>query len=55
MTTAIKKRALSFWIHYKRKGMYKKAKQFGFTHPKVVSHSQDLDNLLNKYQNIASH
>ncbi len=37
-------------IKYKKKLMYVKAKEFGFTHPSVVSCSQELDSLLNKYQ-----
>lgn len=39
-------------IKIKRKMMYMKAKSFGFTHPKVVAHSQDLDSLINRYQGI---
>lgn len=39
-------------IKLKRKTMYMKAKSFGFTHPKVVAHSQDLDLLINRYQGI---
>lgn len=47
-------KALLFQIAIKRKIMYKKAKDYGFTHPTVVSCSQELDELLNKYQKIAS-
>ncbi|MEI4770827.1 aspartyl-phosphate phosphatase Spo0E family protein [Psychrobacillus sp. FJAT-51614] len=42
--------ALMFQIDIKRKDMYRKAKKFGFTHPIVVSVSQELDRLLNRYQ-----
>lgn len=40
-------------IKIKQKCMYLKAKQFGFTHPSVVSCSQELDSLLNRYQKIS--
>lgn len=40
---------LKLAIEYKRKVMYKKAKDLGFTHPKVVMCSQELDALLNMY------
>ena len=46
----IRKR-LKFKIELKRKDMYKKAKDLGFTHPQVVNCSQELDLLLNKYLN----
>ena len=36
-------------IEMKRKFMYEKAIDLGFTHPQVVSCSQELDKLLNKY------
>ena len=36
-------------IEIKRKIMYKKAKNLGYTHPLVVNCSQELDTLLNKY------
>lgn len=39
-------------IQVKKRDMYKKAKHFGFTHPCVISCSQELDALLNKYQKI---
>ena len=39
-------------IKVKKKAMYRKAKQFGYTHPKVVAHSQDLDILINRYHGI---
>ncbi|TQR19368.1 aspartyl-phosphate phosphatase Spo0E family protein [Psychrobacillus vulpis] len=41
-------------IAIKKQEMYKKAKQLGYTHPCVVACSQELDQLLNKYQNINS-
>lgn len=37
-------------IKFKQRSMYSKAKHFGFTHPAVVSCSQELDTLLNRYQ-----
>jgi len=42
-------------IQVKKRDMYKKAKHFGFTHPCVISCSQELDTLLNKYQKIQVH
>ncbi|MEC1179965.1 aspartyl-phosphate phosphatase Spo0E family protein [Metasolibacillus meyeri] len=36
-------------IELKRKQMYKIAKNLGYTHPKVVESSQQLDTLLNHY------
>jgi stage 0 sporulation regulatory protein len=39
-------------ISERKRNMYKKAKHFGFTHPSVVKYSQELDNLLNKYQGV---
>jgi len=39
-------------INNKKREMYKKAKQFGLTHPLVVACSQELDVLLNQYQGI---
>lgn len=44
------KKILKLFIEAKRKDMYKKAKDLGFTHPDVVTCSQELDVLLNKYQ-----
>jgi len=49
----IGKQVLSFMIHMKRSQMVKIAKDRGFTHPAVVACSQELDSLLNRYQNIA--
>ncbi|MFB5087790.1 aspartyl-phosphate phosphatase Spo0E family protein [Psychrobacillus sp. PGGUH221] len=37
-------------IDIKRKDMYRKAKKLGLSHPLVVSISQELDQLLNRYQ-----
>ncbi|PZX07293.1 stage 0 sporulation regulatory protein [Psychrobacillus insolitus] len=45
---------LKFEIEFKRKVMYKKAKDLGFSHPQVVNCSQELDILLNKYFKQAS-
>lgn len=47
-----KKGNLKKQIQKKQKDMYKKAKDYGFTHPLVVSISQELDTLLNQYQEI---
>lgn len=41
-------------INVMRKCMYFKAKKHGYTHPSVVSCSQRLDNLLNRYQKFSS-
>lgn len=49
-----KKRILSVQIRLKKKDMYAKANLFGFTHPIVVTCSQELDDLLNKYQGFQS-
>ncbi len=49
----LEKHLLSVRINVKRTEMVKKAKSFGFTHPTVVSCSQELDLLLNRYQDIA--
>ena len=43
------KKSLKFVIEIKRKDMYNKAKNLGFTNPQVVTCSQELDLLLNKY------
>ena len=39
-------------IRLKQKDMYSKAKHFGLTHPSVVTCSQELDSLINSYQEI---
>jgi len=39
-------------IKVKKRVMYSKAKQYGLTNPIVVNCSQELDTLLNKYQEI---
>lgn len=44
------KKALMVRIDIKRKDMYRKAKKLGLSHPLVVSVSQELDQLLNRYQ-----
>ena len=49
MISLLWKHILKFEIEIKRKIMYKKAKDLGFTHPQVVHYSQELDELLNKY------
>ncbi|MFJ8064053.1 Spo0E family sporulation regulatory protein-aspartic acid phosphatase [Psychrobacillus sp. NPDC096426] len=54
MLNLLDEKALLFQIALKRKIMYRKAKNYGFTHPAVVECSQELDILLNKYQKIAS-
>lgn len=43
------KKALKVAIEMKRKDMYKKALDLGFTHPETVTCSQELDALLNVY------
>ena len=48
------KKLLILRIETKRKAMYKKANDLGFTHPEVVNCSQELDELLNKYSEIAA-
>lgn len=50
--TIPKKRFLSVLIKLKRNDMYAKAKDFGLSHPIVVTCSQELDTLLNRYQGI---
>lgn len=47
------KKVLKLLIERKRRKMYKKANDLGFTHPDVVSYSQELDELLNKYSDAA--
>ena len=49
-----RKRILSSQIKLKQQDMYTKASLFGFTHPIVVACSQELDQLLNKYQGLRS-
>jgi stage 0 sporulation regulatory protein len=44
-----KEKILKLKIEIKRKDMYKKAKDLGFTHPQVVNCSQELDVLLNNF------
>ena len=39
-------------IKLKRRDMYKKARRFGLIDSRVVSCSQELDELLNKYQKM---
>ncbi|MCM3721625.1 aspartyl-phosphate phosphatase Spo0E family protein [Solibacillus isronensis] len=48
------KKLLKLRIETKRKLMYQKANDLGFTHPEVVNCSQELDELLNKYSDIAA-
>ena len=45
---------LSSQIKLKQQDMYAKASLFGFTHPIVVACSQELDQLLDKYQRLRS-
>ena len=49
MISLLSRKFLKVEIEFKRKAMYKKAKHLGFTHPRVVHCSQELDALLNKY------
>ncbi len=50
MKRLLNEKALLLQIGIKRKIMYRRAKIFGFTHPLVVECSQELDVLINKYQ-----
>jgi stage 0 sporulation regulatory protein len=43
-------KTLLLQIGIKRKVMYRRAKTFGYTHPLVVECSQELDVLINRYQ-----
>lgn len=45
---------LKLKIELKRKHLYKRANDLGLTHPEVVSCSQELDKLLNKYFDIVA-
>ncbi|MEK4025168.1 MULTISPECIES: aspartyl-phosphate phosphatase Spo0E family protein [Sporosarcina] len=49
MISFLLKKILKRKIEVKRKDMYKKAENLGFTHPLVVKCSQELDVLLNSY------
>ncbi len=48
-----RKQFLKMEIEVKRRIMYRKAMDLGFTHPSVVDCSQELDVLLNKYLNAS--
>lgn len=41
-------------IEVKKRDMYVKAQMYGFTDPRVVAHSQELDVLINKYLGISA-
>lgn len=45
-----KQHALLTMINLKRIDMYKQAQLLGFTHAQVIKCSQELDSLLNQYQ-----
>ena len=45
---------LKLKIELKRNHLYKKANNLGLTHPEVVICSQELDELLNKYFDVAA-
>ncbi len=47
-------KSLLIEIGIKRQDMYRKANDLGLSHPSVVACSQELDRLLNKYQQRAS-
>ena len=47
-------KTLLLQIGIKRKVMYRRAKTFGYTHPLVVACSQELDVLINRYQEKVS-
>lgn len=50
--TIYKQHLLLKQINRKKKEMYTKAKQLGYTHTLVVACSQELDTLLNHYQGM---
>ncbi|MCZ8537849.1 MULTISPECIES: aspartyl-phosphate phosphatase Spo0E family protein [Paenisporosarcina] len=50
--TVYKQHLLLKQINRKKKDMYRKAKQYGYTHTLVVTCSQELDHLLNQYQGM---
>ncbi len=52
MNVCMKKAILLEHIQVKKREMYIKAKYYGMTDPRVVTCSQDLDMLLNQYQDI---
>ncbi len=54
MYKSVRKNLLLFRIRVKRIIMYKKADHLGFTHPRVVKCSSELDILLNKVQGICT-
>ncbi|TQR17533.1 aspartyl-phosphate phosphatase Spo0E family protein [Psychrobacillus vulpis] len=54
MKSLLNEKALLIRIGIKRKGMYRMAMKLGYTHPLVVSISQELDHLLNRYQDKVS-
>lgn len=54
MFNTLYKKVLKVFIEIKRKDMYRKAQELGFTHPEVVNCSQELDQLLNKYTKEAA-
>lgn len=54
MFNTLYKKVLKFVIEIKRKDMYRKAHELGFTHPEVINCSQQLDQLLNKYSKQAA-
>ena len=54
MKRLMNEKALLFQIGIKRKVMYRSAKTFGYTHPLVVACSQELDVLINRYQEKVS-
>lgn len=54
MVNTLYKKVLKVFIEIKRKDMYRKAQELGFTHPDVVNCSQQLDQLLNKYTKEAA-
>ncbi|MCM3390072.1 MULTISPECIES: aspartyl-phosphate phosphatase Spo0E family protein [Bacillales] len=49
MRSKFYRQILKLLIEMKRKDMYKKANNLGFTHPETVTCSQELDALLNIY------
>ncbi|MDM5334332.1 aspartyl-phosphate phosphatase Spo0E family protein [Ureibacillus composti] len=54
MKSFLYKKILKMIIEIKRKSMIRKANDLGYTHPDVVTCSQELDTLLNIYSRQAA-
>lgn len=53
MKIMILKYILLVKINMNKSDMYSKAKRFGLSDPRVIASSQNLDSLLNTYQNLS--